>query len=306
MTPRSRRVALATGLSYHVLEWGDPAGEPLVLIHGFLDLAWGWDQVARRLATRFRVIAPDLRGHGDSDWIGAGGYYHFFDYVADVDDLLGRIGRPVALVGHSMGGSVASYAAGTRPERVRRLALLEGPGPPDLGGQTDALPQRTARWIDAWRAARLAPRKPEKAMASLDDAAARLCKHDPMLDPALARELAAHGTRPVPRSAGPSEHGTELAASGGGIAWKHDPLHATAGPYPYRLDVAHAFWGRVACPVLVVDAAESRLRLPDDELARRRAAFADARHVVLPRAGHMMQRHVPGELADLLGDFCAP
>ena len=284
--PRARRIALATGLTYHVLEWGHPSAEPVVLIHGFLDLAWGWQLVAHRLASRFRVIAPDLRGHGDSDWIGAGGYYHFFDYVADVDDLVGRIGRPIALVGHSMGGSVASYVAGTRPERIRRLALLEGQGPPE---QTDALPQRTARWIDAWRAARLRGRKPEKAMASIDDAAARLCKHDPLLAPPLARELAAHGTR----------------ATRDGVVWKHDPLHATAGPYPYRLDVAHAFWARVTCPVLVVDGAESRLRLPDDELARRRAGFADARHVVLPRAGHMMQRHGPGELADLLADFCS-
>jgi pimeloyl-ACP methyl ester carboxylesterase len=287
VTPRSRRIALATGLTYHVLEWGDPAAEPVVLIHGFLDLAWGWTQVAERLADRFRVIAPDLRGHGDSDWIGAGGYYHFFDYVADVDDLIGRIGRPIHLVGHSMGGSVASYAAGTRPDRVRRLALLEGQGPPDMAEQTPHLPQRTAQWIDAWRAARLVGRKPAKAMASIDDAAARRRKHDPLLAPELAPTLAAHGTRPV----------------AGGVVWKHDPLHATAGPYPFRLDVAESFWRRVTAPVLVVDGADSRLRLPDADLARRRAAFANARHEVLPRAGHMLQRHVPAELAALLADF---
>jgi pimeloyl-ACP methyl ester carboxylesterase len=283
-------VALATGLTYHVLEWGDPDGEPVVLVHGFLDLAWGWQEIAERLAPKFRVIAPDLRGHGDSDWIGAGGYYHFFDYIADVDDLIGRIGRPVALVGHSMGGSVASYTTGTRPERVRKLALLEGQGPPDMSGVTDGLPQRTARWIDSWKAARLAPRKPEKAMATIDDAAARLCKHDPLLTPARARELASHGTRPTPN----------------GVVWKHDPLHATMGPYPFRVDAAAAFWKQIKCPVLVVDGAESRLRLPDADLTERRAHLADARHVMLPRAGHMMQRHVPDELAELLADFLAP
>ena len=279
--PRSRRIALTTGLTYHVLEWGDPAGPPVLLVHGFLDLAWGWEHVATRLASRFRVIAPDLRGHGDSDWVGAGGYYYFFDYTADLDELVGRLAGPVALVGHSMGGSVAGYYAGARPERVRRLALLEGQGPPE---QTDALPQRTARWFDAWRAART---RPPAIMASIDEAAARLRKHDPLLAADRARELAARGTR---------HHGE-------GVSWKHDPLHTTVGPYPFRVDVAASFWQRVACPVLVVDGAESRLRLPDEELARRRGYLRDARHHVLPGAGHMMQRHQPEALAALLLDF---
>lgn len=280
----ARRIALATGLTYHVVEWGDPAAPPVVLVHGFLDLAWGWRVVAERLATRHRVIAPDLRGHGDTDWIGAGGYYHFFDYVADLTDLIDRIAPgEISLVGHSMGGSVASYTAGARPARVRRLALLEGQGPPE---QTDPLPARTARWIDAWREARA---KPPKLMRDLDDAATRLRKHDPLLGDALARDLAAHGTRAV----------------AGGLVWKHDPLHATMGPYPFRLDIAESFWRAITCPVLIVDGAESRLRLPDAELARRRAAFASARHVVLPRAGHMIQRHVPEELATLLEEFLA-
>ena len=278
--PRSRRVALATGLTYHLLEWGDPGAPTVVLVHGFLDLAWGWRLVAERLAERFHVVAPDLRGHGDSDWVGRGGYYHFFDYVADLDEVVSRVGPPVRLVGHSMGGSVVTYLAGARPERVARLALLEGQGPPE---QTDALPQRAARWIDAWRTARDAP----KVMSSLDAAAARLRRHDPLLTPALADELAAHGTRAV----------------AGGRVWKHDPLHTTIGPYPYRVDVAASFCARVTCPVLVVDAAESRLHLPDVELARRRAFFADVRHEVLPGAGHMMQRHQPDALARLLLGF---
>jgi len=56
-----------------------------VLVHGFLDLGYTWHEVAATLATRAHVIAPDLRGHGDSDWLGAGGYYHFFDYIPELD-----------------------------------------------------------------------------------------------------------------------------------------------------------------------------------------------------------------------------
>lgn len=279
---RHRRVALATGLTYHVVEWGPADGECVVLVHGFLDLAWTWAPVAARLADRYRVIAPDLRGHGDSDWIGGGGYYHFLDYAADLDDLVGRLGpAPVNLVGHSMGGSVSAYWAGTRPDRVRRLALIEGQGPPDQSGATASLPDRTARWFDAWRAARA---RAPKVMASADDAIARLRKHDPLLAEADARELVAHGTLEVD----------------GGVSWKHDPLHLTMGPYPFRVDVAEAYWRRITCPVLVVDGAASTLRLPDAERDRRAAVLSEVRTITIPGAGHAVQRHQPVALADAL------
>jgi pimeloyl-ACP methyl ester carboxylesterase len=277
---KSHRVALSTGLTSHVLEWYGPGETTFFLIHGFLDLAYGWHQVAERLAAHVHVVAVDLRGHGDSDWIGAGGYYHFLDYLADVDELIARFAKPrLVVVGHSMGGSVAMYWAGTRPDRIAALALLEGLGPPD---QNDIpLPARTAGWLDAWRRVRT---KPIKTMASLDEAVARLRKHDALLDAALARRLAAHGTREVP----------------GGLVWKHDPLHATMGPYPFRVDAAAQYWRQIACPILVVDGAETRLNLPEPERAARRAYFANHRHVVLPGAGHMMHRHQPDALAALL------
>lgn len=226
------------------------------------------------------MIAPDLRGHGDSDWIGAGGYYHFFDYLPDLDEVITRYARTrLVLVGHSMGGSVCSYWAGMRPERLSALALLEGLGPPDQS-QSD-LPARTASWIKSWREIR----NQEKGMASIADAAARLRKYDPMLAEPLALRLAEHGTRD---------------AGDGRRVWKRDPLHMSMGPYPYRRDAAAQFWNKITCPVLVVDAAQSQLNLPEPERAERRALFASCRHETIDGAGHMMQRHQPAKLAQLL------
>lgn len=260
-------------------EWDGPGERTFVLVHGFGDLAYTWTPVAERLAAHGHVIAPDLRGHGDSEWIGPGGYYHFMDYVADLDDVIAKLARrEVVLVGHSMGGTVCGYLAGTRPARVSALVLIEGLGPPDMAAFEG--PSRTAHWIDAWRAARAKARP----MPSLADAAARLRKRDHLLDEELAHDLAAHGTRAVD----------------GGYLWKHDPLHTTFGPYAYRLDAAIRYWQRITCPVLIVDGEESQFNLAPDERARRRAHFAHHRHVVVAGAGHAVQRHQPARLADLI------
>ncbi|HEY1557139.1 MAG TPA: alpha/beta hydrolase [Kofleriaceae bacterium] len=279
---RSRRIALATGLGYRVLEWDAPGDTTFVLVHGFLDLAYSWHEVAPQLGAH--AIAVDLRGHGDSDWIGPGGYYHYMDYVADLDDVIAQLARKrVVVVGHSMGGGVAAYWAGTRPARPAALALLEGLGPPDQSGSD--LPARTAQWIDAWRVARAKLRP----MTSLADAAARLRKHDPLLGEALALRLAEGGTRPIE----------------GGLTWKHDPLHLTMGPYPFRRDQAAAYCRRIACPVLAVDGEASMLNLSEAERAARRAEIPHCRHAVLAGAGHMMQRHQPDALARLLAQLAS-
>lgn len=278
----ARKLPLITGLTYNVLAWEGPAAPgdlTFVLVHGFADLGYGWREVAERLAQHGHVIAPDLRGHGDSDWISGGGYYHFMDYVADLDDVIVQLARRrVVLVGHSMGGSVSSYYAGTRPERLSALALFEGLGPPDMAALDG--PTRTAMWIDAWRHARAKVRP----MAALDEAVRRLRKHDDRLDEALARRLAEAGTRKAE----------------GGLVWKHDPLHNTFGPYAFRLEVATAYWKRITCPVLIADGAASQLNLPADERARRRAHFANHRHVVVEGAGHMIPRHQPARTAELI------
>jgi pimeloyl-ACP methyl ester carboxylesterase len=284
-TMRAHKIQLATGLAYNVCEWDGHGDTSFVLVHGFTDLGAGWCEVAPLLAPHGNVLAPDMRGHGDSDRIGPGGYYHFFDYVADLDEVIRHLARPrVVLVGHSMGGSIASYYAGTRPERISRLALLEGLGPPD---QSDAAtPTRTAMWIDAWRAAASHAPKP---MPTLEDAAQRLRRADDLLDEALARKLAHLGTREVP----------------GGYRWKHDPLHLTMGPYPFRLDVARRHWERITCPVLIVDGARSRLNLSEAERAARRACFANHRHLVIDDAGHALQRHQPARVAAALLELAA-
>ena len=287
MPPLSRKLRLPTGLDYHLLEWGadDLSLEHTVfLIHGFLDLSWSWQSVVEGgLEGKYHFVAPDMRGHGDSDWIGRGGYYYFPDYLADLHAVVEATGRKrISIIGHSMGGSIASYYSGTFPARVSSLALLEGLGPPE-GGELS--PERVARWIGNWYQTRA---RPERTYATVSEAAARLRSHDPLLEVALSERLAGHGTTPT---------------DDGRLRFKHDPLHATFGPFGFRVDWAMRFWRAVRCPVLLVDGAESSMRHSPEEAQRRRGSFQKARHVMLPGAAHMMMRHQPVTLAAILDEF---
>lgn len=290
MQPISRKIPLATGLSSHVLEWlpEDPACDhTVILVHGFLDMAWGWHPVVEAgLAGRFHIVAPDMRGHGDSDRVGPGGYYYFMDYLADLHDLVAQLGRArVSLVGHSMGGAITGYYTGVYPGRIHRLALLEGMGPPPSPPMST--PERVASWIESTRRVRS---RGSRSCSDLHEAAARLRANDPLLDEEQALVLARHGTR---------------ADSDGRLRFKHDPLHLTRGPYPFQLEHAKELWRNITCPVLVVETTESWLLPMFPDLQERYDCLANARRVIIEQAGHMMMRHQPALLAGHLLDFLA-
>ena len=158
------------GLGLHFWDWGNESAPPLILLHGVRDHARSWDWVARALSADWRVVAPDLRGHGESQWSPDGAYiasYHVLDFAK----LAGALGsEPVTIVAHSFGGNVAARFAAAYPERVRKLVLLEGMGPAPKAREEWArrgLVRRTRDFIEQQDAP---PRG--KRMASLDEAAA--------------------------------------------------------------------------------------------------------------------------------------
>src|SRR5437773_6617883 len=126
LTVAEARYFQSQGLRLHYTDWGNPLAPPLMLVHGGLDHGRSWDHLAQALRAKFHVVAPDLRGHGDSGW-ATGSSYSLADHVYDLTCLVKSAGfEKVTLVGHSMGGMVSLTYAGAFPELVSKLVVLDG------------------------------------------------------------------------------------------------------------------------------------------------------------------------------------
>ena len=120
---RFARVRLDTGISVRYAEAGDPAAAPIIFLHGYSDSWYSFSPIMPLLGTRYRLIAPDFRGHGESDKPAAG--YGMRDLAADVLALMDELEiRQATIVGHSMGSFVAQQLALAAPGRVTRLVLV--------------------------------------------------------------------------------------------------------------------------------------------------------------------------------------
>jgi pimeloyl-ACP methyl ester carboxylesterase len=270
------------GLRLHYADWGNDGAPPLILVHGGRDHCRSWDVIARALQPHFHVIAPDLRGHGDSDWT-RGGSYALSEYVYDLTRLVRAIAAPrVTLVGHSMGGMVSLIYSGSFPDRVAALVVLDGVTV--LPGAKKAPPhERVAKWVDQLDA--LHDRAPRR-YATIEDAATQMQAHNKR----LSRELALHLAR----------HGAKRNADGT-YGWKFDPAQRASAPQRLWPDDHVALWSRISCPTLLVNAEESFL-------GGARAAglsdyFAQARVETISGAGHWLQHDKPDEVLAAIRGF---
>lgn len=253
-------------LKLHYVDWGNADKPPLLLIHGGRDHARNWDWVAQELRHDYHIIAPDLRGHGDSQW-AVGGSYAMIDYTLDVAQLLDALGTfPLTIIGHSLGGSIALQYTGTYPDRVDKVVAIEGLGPPPGMIRERPARERMLEWIAEMQA--LARRHPRR-YKSLEESIERMRDANPHLSPAQARHLTIHGSYR-------DEDGTYL--------WKFDNYVRAASPYLFNMRDARELWSEITCPVLLVRGTESWASDPEKD--GRATAFKDYKLVNIERAGH--------------------
>jgi len=273
------------GLRLRICEWGAPEDGrlPIVILHGFLEQGASWDPVATQLPGR--VVAPDMRGHGLSDHVGSGGFYHFWDYVPDVAALIDHLGGRVDLVGHSMGGGIAMLLCALRPGMVRRLVNIEGLGPLDAEG-------RDIDQADQFLAALRDPPR-HRLVRDIDEGVERMRRWNPHLSPDFARFLVSRITRPP--AAGDRYEGSPAEGS---LIWTWDPLHRARSPVPFRTLMFKQFLERIEVPVLYIRGGDSWFVLPDQ--AEREALIPDLCTAEVPGASHMVHHQKPLELAALI------
>jgi pimeloyl-ACP methyl ester carboxylesterase len=267
------------------------SGETCLLLHGWLDHAHSFDRLAPLLPGR--TVALDFRGHGDSDWAPAAAFYHFVEYIADLDAVLEQTGA-TRIVGHSMGASVALLYAAARPGRLKHLTLLDS-APLVIGA--GEVPLRLSAWLDDLKK----PRQ-RRRVESIEDAARRLMRFQNGLPAQAAQILAAHGVSPDGEAGiwrGQSGDAASAKSAPAPLAWKWDPWLRAHSPLPFTEDALQALLAEVATPVLLLR-AQSGMTPDEADLRARLAKVASLRIETIPGTGHHLHLEAPEEIARLI------
>lgn len=294
---------------YHVRRWGNPNSDqtsalpPLVLVHGWMDVAASYQFMVDALSPEFfagrTIIAPDWRGFGQTTG-PATDHYEFPEYLGDLEVLLDHyVGdQLVDLVGHSMGGNVASMYAGVRPNRIRRLVNLEGFGMPAT--QPEQAPARYAKWIDEIKSLH-AGKDMLRTYENEAGVAARLMKTNQRLPQEKADWLARYWSEP-------------RAQADGSTRWEilGDGAHRITTAQLFRVEEMVALYKRITAPVLMVEASDGSLkdawrgRYTQAEFDERIAHVPNLKRERIQDAGHMLHHDQPKVLAGLLEHFLSP
>ena len=274
----NHRLLDVRGLKLHCVERGE--GEMAVLLHGWLDHAGSFDLLAPLLPGR--TVAIDFRGHGDSQWVGPGGFYHFVEYIADLDGALELLSpqEPVRIVGHSMGAAAALIYAATRPARVSHLTMIDAV---PLSISTQEIPARLGSYLEDLRHI---PRK-RRRVDSAEDAAQRLMRNNTSLSEKAARVLASGGTSRDPEQ--------ENA-----LAWKWDPLLRAHSPLPISEPVVQLICAQAKVPILAIRG--ERGMMPEEPELRARFPHLKMSVHTVPGTGHHAHLDAPSEVAKLVAE----
>ncbi len=270
-------------LTLSACAWGDAAKPLVILVHGGLDQKRSWDWTASALSDRYYVVACDLRGHGGSDWVNDGDY-GVMDHVFDLASLVDHLGVDrCRLVGHSLGGNIVLRYAGLFPERVEKLAAIEGLGPsPKMLAERNAMSvsERLRKWIDDRRSKSA---RSSRSMKDFDEALARMTRAHSHLRPDQLDHLTRTGVK---------------RAKDGTVRWAYDPAAMGRSPSDLSHDDFKMLLGCIECPVWLAYGEKSWASNPEKD--GRIAYLRNATLTEYPGAGHWLHHDsFDGFIADL-------
>ncbi len=285
-TARSRFLSLG-GSRRHLLEWG-ATGAPVVLLqHGMRDQAHSWSWLAEALKDRYHVIAPDLRGHGDSDWPSDGNYSlsSFVIDMAAIADINGL--RDFAIIGHSLGGQIALRYAAAFPERVRALVAIEGVELPIIRQEREKprpYPERLREWTANELMRRL---QTPRYYPDLARAAERMQEANPEIDSETIAYLTRTGL---------------IAEADRGLRWKYDNGCRYRPPEDQRGADLDEMLAAITSPTLLAYGDESWITPPPPA---RLTHLARHRVITFGGASHWLHHQRRLEFNELVGRFLA-
>ena len=285
----SSHIYFSQRLRLHYVDWGNPDGPPMLLIHGGRDHCRNWDWVAEHFAKDYHIIAPDLRGHGDSQWEASGNYTQI-SYVYDIAQLLQQKNmHDVTVIGHSLGGAIALMYTALFPERVKKLVAIEGMGPsPSLAAKQAeiSINDRVRSWVDDMR--KLSGRLPRR-YDTLDDAFKRMRDENPHLSEEQARHLTLHG-------ANQNEDGT--------YSWKFDNYVRVFSMSGLPNEQVKKMYGEINCPTLLMRGEESWASDPVAD-GRTQCFNCPIEYQSFANAGHWVHHDQLDGFVDRVSEFLA-
>jgi pimeloyl-ACP methyl ester carboxylesterase len=246
--------------------WGDSALPKLLALHGWLDNAASFDALAPLLCEHFHIVALDLPGHGRSAHRPPGLWYHYVDYLGDVLAAVDALGwRRFGLLGHSLGGAIASMVAGVEAERIERLLLIEALGPMSLPAE-QILAHLQRSLGERGQTGTL------RVFANVEDAAkARMRGNGLTLSREAAMALIGRGTMAV----------------AGGVSWSSDQRLTLTSPTRYTEEQIQSVLRGVSAPTLLVLAEPSPPFLTEAMIAGRAACVPGIRIVRISGSHHL-------------------
>lgn len=260
---------------------GNPQGEPLLMLHGWLDNSASFNPIAPFLA-QYHIVAIDLPGHGHSDHLALDNPYHFIDSVTYVQRIVQALQwERFRLLGHSMGGGIATLYAGVAPETVSHLAIIEG-----LGPLTETAESVVTQVRDYLRKSARILSRPRHVYHTVDDAAKARAKKG-FISYQEAYQLAKRGTVPTVK----------------GVVWRHDPKLYLPSPIRLTEQQVLAFINEITAPVCFIVASDG-FRYDESKMQLRRAAVKSLQEVHV-NGGHHVHMEDPEAVADVLNAFYA-
>jgi len=265
--PEDRYVTVG-GLRIHYVEWGSPDGQPMILLHGIGRIARTFDPLAARLAGDYRVLAVDMRGHGDSAWHPDGDYL-VEDYVTDIEGLAAELGlADIVLWGNSTGGRVAQVFAARNPE-LTAAVISEDVGPERPSTIAGSLAGRIRREEAGW--------------ATEDELLGELIASSPRTSEPVLRAYVEFGSK---------------RRDDGRVVWKRDPA-INDGFVPTDL---WRFVSEIRSPIIYILGGRSTI-VPAETQTELRRVLPQVEIVTMPGLGHYPSEENPEEFLEIVRAF---